>query len=454
MKKIICLIMSVLIVTVSFSACNPRSEVPKEDVVLSVVVENNFSKHECEQVQKVVSNIYPEIILEFTILPLETAERESALQNMRAGIMSGQGADVFLLGPWDVSEKTWDSQDASVNNEYPRVDPLFESIEDAMNNGTFLVLDDYLKESEYFGPEKQPQIVMDAGKNAYGQMVLPLIYSIPAFLADKSKLSNPELKIDSLDAFLDSGEKSLIYTANVLNMDSAFPAFFTHFEDDNNNLSLTEEEFTEAFEYAGRFFEVEKDQAMQGEFCLFEPDSFYYGGEYGEDLFHLLYNDPEGALTVVTHNIEGGVTAFVEAFGAINANTQHPDEAFKFLEMFFSDEIQSSKGYYMGETDDGYEIYSGFGIEPMIFNRKRGVSTCYAAFGEKNLLNVDQVKAIDSMITHARFVSEFDCVIADEWRKMESKYLYTSNMEGFDYESIIKDLYKKLEPQLKMIAAE
>ncbi len=56
-----------------------------------------------------------------------------------------------------------------------------------MENRLFLPLDDYIEKAEYMEWDKFLPVIMDAGKNAEGQQIIPLSYTFSALYADREK---------------------------------------------------------------------------------------------------------------------------------------------------------------------------------------------------------------------------------------------------------------------------
>ena len=441
MKKLVCLLLCIVLVTASFSGCKAE----EEQVTLTVLTENNFL-HMISLVQDVVGFLYPNITLEFITLPMDELERQTALQSMRTEIMAGDGPDIFLLASWNQDTMTWDS---STGIEYPRIEPLFKSVEDAMANGVFLDLDEYIEKSEYINMEDHVSVIMDAGKTERGQMVLPLLYSVNMCLVDKSQISDPDAKFETLEDI--TGNKDTLYTVNHM-MEDWFCTMIPEFEDhDNNNLILTEEQLRKAFDYAGKVFQAPEN----GEYIVFDTENIFSSASIGEGLLYQWKTNPDDVVPIIMRNIDGGITALIEAFVAINGGTDHPDEAFKIAELFFSDEIQSDKGFYAGRNDeDTANKYLAFEFAPESFNKECGMRTGKAAFSEEVMYDYDRVEYVNSLITHVRFTSEFDCALGDAWETLYRSYYLTSQKDSLDYQAITDEMIAELYSDFKMMAAE
>lgn len=443
MKRIVCLFLTLIFLIVSFGACDK----PAEKVTITVLIEKNY-EHSADNLAEVVEYLYPEITLEYITLPMEGVEREASLQNVRTEIMAGEGPDMFILSTWNQDDITWDSSNGI---EYPRIEPLFKSVEDAMNNAIFLVLDQYIEESEYIDLENHSKPIMDAGRNELGQVVLPLHYTVPMFLADKQYLDDSDEILLNEAYFENCENEALMYTVQNFLMESWFAYQFTDYEDDNNNLILKVEELESAFAVAEKVFDAPTG-GMSTVFYGFEDD--YTSHYFNEMMIYSLHSNKGEYIPVWLENAEGGVTALVESYAAINNNSNHPEETFKVLEILFRDEVQSGSGIAIGNTDNGTQFKKYIDMEIENLNKKRGILTGKAAFSNENMYDYSDIEYINSRITHVRFTSEYDVLLTDAWRELNLTYYWQSKERPLDYDAMAEALYSELYSDFKMIAAE
>jgi len=414
MKKLICILLSVLLVLACFSGCGDRGFDPDEPITLRVCVESMFV--ECkldDDLEDLVQYFYPGISLEFdTISSVDVQQRDNQLSRLRTEIVAGEGPDIFLTSTYQLSYRD-------------DIEPLFIDVEKSMRNRIFLPLDEYIAESEHYVPEEHLQIVMDAGKLDGEQLVLPLLYSVSHKLYDSEKVTGLEFpNWDNVDS---CGDPTLISTLNagILSFNRIFETIADY---DKLELSFTEDELLHYFKLNSAISDVAANESLG-----FDTDmnGAYLDSFYLEEL-RLLPGEPYGH---PVQNINGGVTAFVEAFAAINANTKHPDAAFKVVELLFSEEIQSGKGF---EGAGGRSLWP----REFHYNAIAGVATGKSAYCDPVLHTEGFLDSLNEKITNVRFTSNLDKVLYE--LAMNVTY---GNM---DVEKAVSECYS----DMKMMIAE
>ena len=64
-----------------------------------------------------------------------------------------------------------------------------------------------------------------------------------------------------------------------------------------------------------------------------------------------------------SYNRDGGVTASITSFAAVNANTKYPDEAFRVLDCLMSEDVQQNA--YIVNSVSGMSVYDELGSTDM-----------------------------------------------------------------------------------------
>ena len=289
--------------------------------------------------------------IEIETLPTEGADRTMALTRIRTEVMAGGGPDIFIVGNHtEYSEREGRNLCTS----------LFLMPEKSMELGLFLPLDEYLEKAQYIEPDKMTPVVMEAGySEKWGQTILPMTYSFSATFFDKGDM--PQLpQVNTWDEML--ADDTLVFQAAAAKPQkrdwSHFPASFGVLADyKNKQLAFTEEELLQRI---NEFFVVE-DRHKAGAFSGLLP---YYQSEMGiyfwmdntilednarngndalTDYFPGVQEDIDGVVrkdfTIApVYSDDGGITATIDAFAAINANTKRPDNAFAALDILFGTE--------------------------------------------------------------------------------------------------------------------
>lgn len=422
MKRIITLLMAVVMIIFCFSACDDKGFDPDEPITLRVCVESMFV--ECkldDELEDLVQYFYPGISLEFdTISSTDLQKRENQLSRLRTEIVAGKGPDIFLLSTYQLSY----SEDT---------EPLFVDVEKTMRNRIFLPLNEYIAESEHYVPEEHLKIVMDAGKLDGEQLVLPLLYSVSHKLYDAEKVAG--LEFPTWDNVSNCGDPTLINS-----LGTRFVEFNRIFDSlanyDDLELSITEEELLRYLKLNYGIYMLEDAEDLG-----FDTD---IGGNMNEAYLQNIRFLPGAPYVHPQYNVSGGVTAFVEAFAAINANTKYPEAAFKVIEFLFSDEIQSNRGF---------EAVGGSLLCPhsLAYKAYQGVATGKTAYRDPVLYKEGFLDSINEKITNVRFNSELDKVIYDMNMEIWDEVLDSQWREpDIDFEKYVSECYS----DMKMMIAE
>ena len=197
----------------------------------------------------------------------------------------------------------------------------------------FLPLDDYIKESEYLRSEDHFAPVFDTGKTDEGQVVLPITYYASVFLLDKAQLADPDFTPKTWDELVNCEDTAVLKVVRN-NLYTWCGAGIPRIADyATEKTILTEENLTAQFEDllampASESFDEETALIQSGSYAQTDEGMAYYAQN----------KDTVNALAIP--NTEGGVTAFITSYAAINRNSPKADEVFRFFELLFSDEAQ------------------------------------------------------------------------------------------------------------------
>ena len=304
------------------SAVSASSTAQAGDPVV-ICVEENFEQGGYELINY-LSATGVETAYELLVLPSNTEDREPELTRLRTEIMAGEGPDAFVL-----------------NSSHPRLfldqqtmeplEPLFPNVEKSIYSHLFLDLEEMAQNSETVDLGSCNQVVMDVGVTGDGRFLLPISYVLPTVMVDKSALEDPDYTFSTLDELLQSDQEVLkgFFSFKTLFL---FPDCLGVLADyQGQNLRVTAESLTKAIQQADALTAFQDEQYSGSEAVL--------GGEGGSTTWMALGNDgPEYAVFPIP-NQAGGVTAGVTRYAAINRNTEHPQEAFAFIEQLFREEL-------------------------------------------------------------------------------------------------------------------
>ncbi|MBQ2669026.1 MAG: carbohydrate ABC transporter substrate-binding protein [Lachnospiraceae bacterium] len=357
MKKTLCIVLAVLMIVVLFSGCAGEPE------PLRIVVDLEHLGFEYDfSIEDAVNGFtlrvseatgIEDIVIESLPGSFEGRNaRKAMLSRLRAEIMAGEGPDVFILG---CSGGYFGNTD----------DPFIAIPEKAMANGMFLPLDDYMEDAQFTDWDRLLPQVMAAGQNEYGQQIVPISYTMPltVFRAEdvpeeypaettwQDMLSDETGVLSAASTWFHSGGTYFEFYEGAY-LESVLGTLADY---DNEELLFTEEELTQRLTEVleqhrkyrnGEFPEVPLHfQMLMGvDYDMgslssqsWAPSMDPYNG--------IVKTDPQRMVPI--YSADGGVTATVISYAAVNVNTRRPEEAFSVIDYLVSlpELKQSSMGW-------------------------------------------------------------------------------------------------------------
>ncbi len=270
----------------------------------------------------------------------DASVRSAALDRIRAEIMAGEGPDVFIMEYTSATDPLTYMVDSNKTN------CLFKFPEKAMENGVFLPLDAYMENNTRLTEwNKQIEVVLAAGRNEEGQQIIPLNYGFPLLAYPKSEgehipdkqytwddmLTHPDLLPFSLDLanFGWFDHEWCLSNADLVHVIGTYADF------EKEELLITEEELLKtvreimSLEKKDTYESVDKAEEIDTSIYLMRDEHF---------------NNPMTFMPFYSRN--GGVTAEIYAFAAVNRNTKRPEDAFKVIDLLMSKEFQRTSRLY------------------------------------------------------------------------------------------------------------
>lgn len=284
----------------------------------------------------------------FEYLPREGTERETALDRVRTEIMSGGGPDMFII-----------ACNGGIDYMAADVEALFRVPEKAMEAGLFLPLDDYIQNAQFMEWNKLNETVMAAGRTEQGQMLLPMTYTFPLTMFRESDVTLTTTAETTWQDMLNDKTNVLTAAADWIptmeeqeNFENQcggplLPYILGDLADySSEKLLFTEDELLQRITDV-----IELDvRNKNGEFENVPPYYHWFacGGLTGSDFAdpHVKVRD-QGPITMVPlYSDDGGMTAAVTSYVAINRSTKHADEAFFLADLLLRKETQLSSALY------------------------------------------------------------------------------------------------------------
>lgn len=418
-RKLFCIVLAFLLLVPLFAygasvqeedtaaqASSNAEETERSSDIPVILVDDPYYV-ESEGIMKVYEYFYGEKEFEFEVLPQTAAEREARLSAIRAEIMAGEGPDAFIL-PANGSE-TWLSKA-----------PLFPNIEKTMRTGVFLPLDDLIAESEHLKLEDHNEIVMAAGRTDEGRVVLPLLYYCDIFFLNKASVQNPEQSYETWDDLLNSEDQNvrdLLKSQMRLRFGHQY-AKLADYEQDN--LLITAEMLVEDMQRLNALSELPAYELGTKDLILVDSDFLdnqvlvWYSSRTNQ------YSNAEGMILPLK-NENGGVTALISAYAAINRNSEHAEDVFRYIELYFNEDIQSMNGIDLGQIGPygPHNWYGGLPDQAAIGSIHGGLMTHNRAYPEYLR---EYASVATAEIDSARFFTNLDVALAKAWMSNSTDY--------------------------------
>lgn len=299
-----------------------------------------------ENLQTFVESV-PGYNTEFTaeIIKLEgEPERSTYLERMRVELMAGKGPDLFLC-------------DCVYGNIFGGAadegkGPMFNFPQQLMEHRIFLPLDEYLENAQYMEPEEIIPELLELGRGSEGQMIIPLQYDLIVTAVPEDKYTEPAER--SRKGLMESGNPYLEHVGRGYSLGLNFlDPFGAPADYENEELTFTAEELLEAaldlWEGENLWYEGYYDDTIPGAYTAWLSETIN-GRE----------SETEGRLLVPAYNRDGGVTACVTNYAAINRNANYPEYAFRVLDLLAGKKEMQSTFLY-NSLNAGMAVYSGFG---------------------------------------------------------------------------------------------
>lgn len=345
------------------------------------------------------------------VLPMEGADLHSRLTRIRTEIMAGKGPDVFLMMP----------------SLLPDREMLFPIPQAAMERHVFLPLDELKDSSEHIEWDKLNTKILAAGQGSEGQMLLPMYYSLD--MAESGE------KVD-LPA---TWEKAVSGNAPVLSQAYGSAFHFGRFR----NLA-----FTDVADYEKETMIITEEELGQRmkEACSVpfdrEDGSVRWSGD-GTDMLG------EEGTAFPLHNTQGGVTAQISGWLAVNINTEHKRDALALVDMMMGRKFLSMESFW----DEGR---AAMGTDIFLFPQVRwyGGIPVYDDFFDKGQ-TISYIRGIagEQLSVHHQTVEEISYVYIPTSIDMELWALFNDCQEAED-ETEIDKLVSKRYSTMNMMLAE
>lgn len=370
------------------------------------------------------------------LLETDLAIRSTAIDRLRVEIMSGGGPDLFLM--------TYLSTHYGVDGlDVDTIDALFKYPEEAMENGLFLPLDDYMENhTEYAEWDKFTAGVMAAGRNEEGQQIIPMSYSIPLVIVPKTEMDFTPTRLYTYHDLLTAPELSP-YGSDMANCNHndkeageyTEPSYFGSYlaqtlgalaDYQTEELLFTEEELLQ------RVLEI----------LALDPIDQYTELDWAEEWFASLHLSKERYTEPMTmiplYSDDGGVTATINTYAAINRNTQKPEEAFRVLDYTMSFSMQKKSDFHESFITSSMSLPMH---EDLLRDEEHWLSSIQYYMTPENYAELCEVR---DQITGAHFDSELTAILSDVLSSCAHAEYF-----GKTAEEVVHEAYENMQRRLR-----
>lgn len=327
------LLLCVLMVLCALGGCKGKDSAPttvvftedgeKELPLVTVLVDVTWISDNLQNILREIPGSDREFHLAVEMLTREAPQRANRLTELRTELMAGKGPDVFLID--QANTVTMMGMDGKP------MGAVFQFPEQAMAHKVFLPLDDYMKSAQLTDFSRQLPVIMEAGRNEEGQQLLPMGYNI-TMNSFAEKFADED--IATREAMLSSGSLALEFFASMGY--NRLDYFGQEADFEAEKLNFTEEELLEE----AKLWRNWREKFQAGEYDSI-PDE-----DKGMSKLSMGAFGGGDRTLVPARNRDGGITAYIEAFGAINRNTPYPDYSFLVLDKLCSKSVQSQEFLY------------------------------------------------------------------------------------------------------------
>lgn len=420
---------------------------------LWVLTVNSGMKRIIEKVAERFEEEHSDVTIKITHGPENGEETDVWLEQLRTQIMAGEGPDLFLLPAENISSAS-PIQDA---NQFMRA-------------GLCLDITDYYNNDEELSKSAFSSAVMDAGVVDGTRYVLPLRFNFPVIYAHVQQLEAHHLTVDDLQKGMSSlADLTQTLEPGAIGSDYGDWFFNLYWMNSLSQLINYEDQAVvlkkaELVEYLADYrtlttwgFSISSGSptlsSYVGHDSFWTKDGQYiFLGTLGNLAQNLRIAKAEGIdlATIPMRASDGSLIANISYYGAIGANTKHPDVAYEFLRQLLLEETQ-----WMPNLEDmlefGWPVLlegSGPALDAAILDASRGNNTSDDARKRNMAIHDAQMSEEDFAIlytqpTAVRFLpaAQFDYMV-----EIGNKLNIQSNPDAMsvDVEALADEILQEL----------
>ncbi len=434
-------------------ATQENAETTSEDKELWVLSLNSGTGRIIQSIAKQFEEENPDVTIRITHGPENGEETDVWLEQLRTQIMAGEGPDLFLLPAENISAAS----------------PI-QDVNQFMRAGLCLDITDYYDKDEELPKSGFANAVMDTGVVDGTRYVLPLWFNFPVIYADVQQLKAHDLTVEDLQ----NGISSLADLSQTLEpgaIDSDYGEWFFNLYWMNLLSQLIDYEAQEVIlEKAELVAYLEDYRALAAYGISFSRYTTAISSYVGSDSFwtkngQYIFLGTLGGLVpnsriakaegielavIPMRASDGSLIANISYYGAIGANTKHPDVAYEFLRQFLLEQTQW-KPTLEDSLEFGWPVLlegSGPALDAAILDASRGNNPSDDARKRNMAIHDAQMSEEDFAIlytqpTAVRFLpaAQWDYMV-----EIESKLNIRSNPDAMsvDVEALADEILQEL----------
>lgn len=353
---------------------------PVVTVLMDLPVEADYVPDEFSKSMGGLPGYNTDFMVRFESLPKTGTDRDVALTRIRTEILAGKGPDLFIC-----AQRLY-GVTAGPNDALFLPFPV-----QAMTNHIFLPLDGYIEKAEYMDMDTLQPAVVAAGRNEEGQQILPLTYTFEAAFFDR-KAYAPERDLPmTWEEMLNDSDPEIRYAAS--SAGARLQDIIGELADYSKDVPAFSED--ELYSWAEMWFNAWQtlpEDIKEEKKPLTVPLTPLGLSNAAIDL-----NGGQEYTIIPAYNRNGGITANITTFAAINRNARRPNEAFKIIDYLLKPQIQLTSPLFQNRME-GIPVYM------FTSDDKSLVSSSW----EMNEANFEMFSALREQINTAKFPGPLD----------------------------------------------
>lgn len=265
---------------------------------------------------------------------------------------------------------------------------------------------------------------MEAGKNEEGQLLLPMSYQITAMLFDSELYSCTEELPMTWEMMTVSNDPMIQYAGSFQSINNFFGELADY---QNDQLTFTEGELLLRYSELRDLKRLRDQQDLRE---LYTEKGRTILLDIGAPAIPLLGDKLDDSspnyIMIPMYNVDGGVTANITSFAAINRNTKYPELSFRMLDSLLSKDVQSKCRLYGNVM--------GTPVHMDLAQKGQPAQTVFGGTWYMSEWNFAQFSSLRDQVNEVKFYTELDELL-----------IRISGEESKPLDEVVHDNYTKMQ---------